>query len=96
VAFVWDDALRNAPQFAGQVRRVSFPALDRIDIPHDVIVARRGFRQGQAARRRRGGLSRARRLRVFGQARRQHGRPHPGFNQLRLAVNLRHRLRHGV
>lgn len=48
VAFVWDDALRSEPTSADRVRRVEFPALERIDIPHDVIVARRGFRHADS------------------------------------------------
>lgn len=44
VAFVWDDALAEVPALADSVRRVPIPRLDRMIIPQDVVVARRGYR----------------------------------------------------
>ncbi len=43
VAFVWDDAARVDPQLERSVRRIPLPTLDRISIPHDVVVARSSF-----------------------------------------------------
>lgn len=43
IAFVWDDAAGNDPQLESGVRRLSFPELEELDIPHDVVVARAGF-----------------------------------------------------
>jgi len=43
VAFVWDDALAATPGLTDSVRRLEFAELDSLQIPHDVIVARRGF-----------------------------------------------------
>ncbi len=43
VAFVWDDAARSQPELADQVRTISLPELDRLEVPSDAVVARRGF-----------------------------------------------------
>jgi len=43
VAFVWDDAAGNDPQLEAGVRRLSFPELEDLVIPHDVVVARSDF-----------------------------------------------------
>ena len=43
VAFVWDDAAGNDPQLETGVRRLSFPELEALEIPHDVVVARTDF-----------------------------------------------------
>ncbi len=43
VAFVWDDAAGNDPPLETGVRRLSFPELESLEIPHDVVVARSGF-----------------------------------------------------
>jgi len=51
VAFVWDDALRQVPELEGQLRRLDFPSLDRIKIPGDVVVVRRGFEHAGPVRR---------------------------------------------
>lgn len=42
VAFVWEDALKEAPGNA-RLRRIEFPELDALTIPADVVVARAGF-----------------------------------------------------
>lgn len=47
VAFVWDDAAGNDPQLAAGIRRLAFPGLDSMEIPHDVVVARVGFDAAQ-------------------------------------------------
>jgi predicted acylesterase/phospholipase RssA/ABC-type phosphate/phosphonate transport system substrate-binding protein len=39
-AFVWDDALRDAPDLADRVRKVNVPALDRLTLPQIAIIAR--------------------------------------------------------
>ncbi len=51
VAFVWDDAAGLNPELEEGVRRLTFPALDEIAIPHDVIVARTGFSDAERLRR---------------------------------------------
>ena len=43
VAFVWDDAAGNDRSLESGVRRLSFPELDELIIPHDVIVGRVDF-----------------------------------------------------
>lgn len=43
VAFVWDDAAGNDPRLETGVRRLDFPELDKLEIPHDVVVARADF-----------------------------------------------------
>jgi len=43
VAFVWDDAIEAAPELADSLRRLEFPDLESLEIPHDVVVAREGF-----------------------------------------------------
>lgn len=50
VAFVWDDAARRDGDLESGVRRVSFPELDGISIPHDVVVARKGFEHSERVR----------------------------------------------
>ncbi len=50
VAFVWDDAAGNDPTLEEGVRRLPFPELERIEIPHDVVVARKGFRHASLLR----------------------------------------------
>jgi predicted acylesterase/phospholipase RssA/ABC-type phosphate/phosphonate transport system substrate-binding protein len=47
VAFVWDDAARDAPELAAKVRRIVFPALEELSIPTDVIAVRKGFKHGE-------------------------------------------------
>ncbi|MBW3600958.1 MAG: patatin-like phospholipase family protein, partial [Planctomycetes bacterium] len=39
-AFVWDDALRDAPSLADQVRKIDVPALEKLKLPQIAIVAR--------------------------------------------------------
>lgn len=48
--FVWDDAAGWEPASQALVRRLAFPALEAIDIPHDVVVARRGFSHADQVR----------------------------------------------
>lgn len=43
VAFVWDDALRPAPELTSQVRQLRFPELDQLDIPSEAVVCRADF-----------------------------------------------------
>ena len=43
VAFVWDDAAGNDPELETGVRRLPFPELDELVIPHDVVVAGADF-----------------------------------------------------
>ena len=50
VAFVWDDALRAAPEAALQVRRLPLPELDKLWMPVEVVVGRRGFEQAELVR----------------------------------------------
>jgi len=40
VAFVWDDAAGNDPDLEQGTRQLAFPQLQRLRIPHDVVVAR--------------------------------------------------------
>lgn len=41
-AFVWDDALKNAPHLERRLRKLPFPELEALAIPHDVVAVRRG------------------------------------------------------
>lgn len=43
VGFVWDDAIERVPELKGKLRRIPFPALDGLVLPHDAILVRRGF-----------------------------------------------------
>ena len=43
IAFVWDDAAGNDLELETGVRRLPFPKLDELEIPHDVVVARADF-----------------------------------------------------
>ncbi|MGQ0636316.1 MAG: patatin-like phospholipase family protein [Planctomycetaceae bacterium] len=43
VAFVWDDALRLAPELADQLRQIPFPELEQLEIPSEAVVARADF-----------------------------------------------------
>lgn len=47
IAFVWDDAAGLDSAFAEGVQRLSFPVLDEMVIPHDVVVVRKGFRRAE-------------------------------------------------
>jgi predicted acylesterase/phospholipase RssA/ABC-type phosphate/phosphonate transport system substrate-binding protein len=40
VAFVWDDALAAAPGLERELKRIPFPQLDALAIPHDVVAIR--------------------------------------------------------
>ncbi len=51
IAFVWDDAAGQNRELEDGVRRVPFPELDQIAIPHDVIVARTGFSEAERLRK---------------------------------------------
>ena len=51
VAFVWDDAGQSDPALKDGVRRLPFPALDEIVIPHDVVVVRKGFQDAERLKR---------------------------------------------
>ncbi len=43
VAFVWDDATGSDSSLEEGVRKLPFPQLDQMPLPHDVVVARKGF-----------------------------------------------------
>jgi len=43
VAFVWDDALRQLPGWEKRLRRLPLEALDGLELPGEVVVARRDF-----------------------------------------------------
>ncbi len=45
IAFVWDGALGEVPEAAGQVRRLPFADLDKLWIPQDAVIARPDFEQ---------------------------------------------------
>lgn len=51
VAFVWDDALRGAPELARKLRVLPFPELESLEIPQTVVVARPGYEQADLFRR---------------------------------------------
>ena len=40
VGFVWDDAISGAPELAGKLRKLPFPELENIELPHDVMAIR--------------------------------------------------------
>ncbi len=40
VGFVWDDAISGVPQLAEKLRKLPFPALENVELPHDVIAIR--------------------------------------------------------
>jgi hypothetical protein len=44
VAFVWDDAVANEPELGALVRRLPFPELEALEIPHNVVVVQSEFR----------------------------------------------------
>lgn len=44
VAFVWDDASADDPALESGVRKLAFPELDTLSLPHSVLVAREGLR----------------------------------------------------
>lgn len=50
VAFVWDDALRGAPELAGKLRVLTFPELDALEIPQSVVAARSGYEHAELFR----------------------------------------------
>lgn len=50
IAFVWDDAAGNDLQLATGVRRLPFPELAALEIPHDVVVARTGYEHADRLR----------------------------------------------
>lgn len=43
VAFVWDDALRPAPELVEAMRRLPFPELEQLEIPSEAVLARNDF-----------------------------------------------------
>ncbi len=47
VAFVWDDASGDDPTLETGVRQIPFPELERLALPHSVMVARAGFEQAR-------------------------------------------------
>ncbi len=47
VAFVWDDAAGADPQRGAGIRRLEFRELDRLSIPHDVVVCRADFAEAE-------------------------------------------------
>ena len=50
VAFVWDDAAGVDRQLEEGVRRVPFSELDRLEIPHDVVIARNDYAEADRLR----------------------------------------------
>ena len=50
IAFVWDGALGEVPEAAGQVRRLPFAELDQLWIPQDAVIARPDFEQAGLVR----------------------------------------------
>ncbi|MCU0963432.1 MAG: patatin-like phospholipase family protein, partial [Pirellulaceae bacterium] len=50
VAFVSDEALSDAPETVAGLRNVDFPQLDSLDLPQQVVVAKRGFRFSDSLR----------------------------------------------
>lgn len=50
VAFVWDDALRSAPELAERLRVLRFPELEALDVPQSVVVARSGWEHAELFR----------------------------------------------
>jgi len=44
VAFVWDDAAGKDSELEAGVRRLPFPKLEELEIPHDVVVAQSEFK----------------------------------------------------
>jgi len=50
VAFVWDDALRGAPELAGRLRVLPFPQLEALAIPQSVVVVRAGYEHAELLR----------------------------------------------
>jgi len=45
IGFVWDDAISKQPELQSEIVKVELPALDGLQIPHDVLVCRRDFSQ---------------------------------------------------
>jgi predicted acylesterase/phospholipase RssA/ABC-type phosphate/phosphonate transport system substrate-binding protein len=43
VGFVWDDAISGAPELSAKLRKLPFPDLEKIELPHDVIAVRRAL-----------------------------------------------------
>lgn len=41
VGFVWDDAISGVPELAGKLRKLPFPELENMQLPHDVMAIRR-------------------------------------------------------
>ena len=46
IAFVWDDAAGNDTALESGIRRLPFPELEALQIPHDVVVASNEFQYG--------------------------------------------------
>ncbi len=40
VGFVWDDAISSVPELAGKLKKLPFPDLENMELPHDVIAVR--------------------------------------------------------
>lgn len=43
VGFVWDDAISGAAELSSKLRKLPFPDLENIELPHDVIAVRRAL-----------------------------------------------------
>jgi predicted acylesterase/phospholipase RssA/ABC-type phosphate/phosphonate transport system substrate-binding protein len=41
VGFVWDDAISGVAELAGKLRKLPFPELENMELPHDVMAIRR-------------------------------------------------------
>jgi hypothetical protein len=52
IAFVWDDALRNAPVLTGRVRKIEIPALERLELPQMAIALRADLPEREELERR--------------------------------------------
>ena len=43
IGFVWDDAISKQPELESELAMIQIPGLAEVQIPHDVLVARRDF-----------------------------------------------------
>lgn len=45
VGFVWDDAISGVTELSSELKKLPFPDLEKIELPHDVIAVRRALPQ---------------------------------------------------
>ncbi|MBA61128.1 MAG: hypothetical protein CMJ76_02070 [Planctomycetaceae bacterium] len=45
IGFVWDDAIVKHPELQSDIAKIEMPALEKVQIPHDVLVVRKDFDQ---------------------------------------------------